>query len=308
RSARLGRSRKHHRGGQRTAHGNVHARRQRPDGGPVSAILGVFGSERPLTDDQVNAMLDAMRARGATERVEVFRDSGVVMVVGRYEWELADGFADGVLIASDDRVVVAADASVYYRDQLRTALAEHDITPQRDSPAHYILAAWRAWGPAFVDTIDSDLACIIYDRHERRVLCARDFSGKRPLHYALLGRELVAASTIGGVLAHPRCPHDLNLDVIAGTAAGLIFSAGPQPYYTAIQSLPTAHRLTWPDGRAADPERFWEPPIAFGASRLSFEEGAEHLRDLLAEAALQRLDRTGTNAVWMSGGWDSSSV
>src|SRR5690606_41249537 len=151
-------------------------------------------------------------------------------------------------------------------------------------------------------------AFILWDRARRRVLCARDLGGKRPLHYAELGGELVVASTIGGVVAHPRCPDALTLPILGATIAGLHFSAGPETCYTAVRVLPNARRMSWSDGRLHGPVRYWEVPVNAEPSRLSHEDAAVHLRELLATAVRERLRPGAVNGVGMSGGWGSTGV
>jgi asparagine synthase (glutamine-hydrolysing) len=252
-------------------------------------------------------MLGRMADRGV-ERVGLWREGGVVLAVGRYEWELGEGFSGPDLIAEGEDVVVAADASIFYRAELRRALAARGVVPVRETPAHLILAAYRAWGDDCANYLDGDLSFILWDRGRRRVLCVRDPSGKRPVHYAELGGELVVASTIGGVAAHPRCPEELNLPLIAGTISGMHFAAGPETCYRTIRVLPNAHTFSWSEGRLAGPTRYWETPVDAEPSRLSFDDAAEELRDLLATAVRERLLPGETNTVWLSGGWDSTAV
>ena len=273
----------------------------------MSAILGVFGSRDRFADEHVQAMLGGMSARG-TERVEVWREAGVVLAVGRYEWELDGPFSGPVLIAQDDRFVVAADAAVYYRTELKRALAARGVAPAGDTPAELILAAMHVWGDDFVHALEGDLAVIVWDRARKQALCVREFSGKRPLHYARIGSEFVVASTIGGVAAHPGCSAELNLPLLAANATGLVFSAGPETCYKAVQVLPNAHRMRWTDGRVVGPERYWEAPVDGPSSHLGHDEAAEHLLELLTAATRERVDPASINTVWMSGGWDSSAV
>ncbi|HLV26343.1 MAG TPA: asparagine synthase-related protein [Gemmatimonadales bacterium] len=273
----------------------------------MSAILGVFSSARTISDAEARRMLGAMDSRGA-ERTEIWRDDHCVLAVSRYEWELASQFSGPVLIASDDRYVVAADASVYYRRELVEALARDGIGGRQDSAAYLILAAWRAWGEECANRLDGDFAFIVWDRRERQAVCVRDFGGKRPLHYATPGGELVVASTIGGVLAHPRCPAEINLRCIAGTISGMHFSAGPETAYEAIRVLPHAHMLAWTPSRISVAVPYWEVPVGQQESPLPFEDAADHLRELLRVASRERMDSNGINSVWMSGGWDSTAV
>ncbi|MGH7459848.1 MAG: asparagine synthetase B family protein [Longimicrobiales bacterium] len=274
----------------------------------MSAILASFGAAEPLTQTQVTRMLARQAARG-TEQVQVWREDNTVIAVSRYSWELAPAFSGAVLIAEDEELVVAADATVYYVRVLRDLLDARGISVRSEAPAHLIAAAYRAWGERCVDFIDGDFAFVIWDRVRRRAFAARDFSGKRPLHYAQLGRELVFASHISPIIEHPRCSQELNLPLVAATAAGLLFSGGPETCYAAVRVMPAAHGLIWQTGRTLGPRRYWEPPVGDEfASVLSHEDAAEALRELLCSATRERLVAKEVNTVWMSGGWDSSSV
>ncbi|HSH45772.1 MAG TPA: asparagine synthase-related protein, partial [Longimicrobiales bacterium] len=271
----------------------------------MSAILGIFGGPPP-SEGAVSAMLGAMRRRGA-EAVDVWRTGDAVMAVARHDWELAPEFSGRALVAHDGPLAVAADASLYYRRDLLTALDAAGVVPRGPTPSHLILAAYRAWGDDCVDHLEGDYAFILWDGANRRALAARDFGGKRPLHFAEVGGALVVGSTIGGVAAHPDCPTDLNVPLLAGTCAGLHFSAGPETAYHAIRVLPSAQALTRESGRVHGPRRFWEPPVGT-RSDVPFDQAAEQLRELLRTATAERMPQSGPTSVWMSGGWDSTSV
>src|SRR5262245_24793034 len=133
----------------------------------MSAILGCFGGGSALTPHQVSNMLARMHVRG-TERRQVWRDEEVVLAVSRYEWELGSDFSSGVLICEDDDLIVAADASLYYRADLKKALAARGVTPRGEAPAHLIAAAYTVWGERCVDHIEGDFAFIVWDRKRRR--------------------------------------------------------------------------------------------------------------------------------------------
>jgi asparagine synthase (glutamine-hydrolysing) len=272
----------------------------------MSAILGCFGGGAALTPRQVSHMLAHMHARG-TERRQVWRADDAVLAVSRYEWELGDDFSGGVLLSEDDDLIVAADATLYYRRDLQKALEARGVTPRSDAPAHLIAAAYHVWRERCVDYIEGDFAFIVWDRKRRRAVMARDFGGKRPLHYAAIGQELVVASSISAVVAHPRCSDELNLPILAGTTAGLNLSAGPETCYSAVRVLPNAHKLAWEGGRASGPQRYWEP-VYGRESSLPHDQAAEQLRELLGSAARERLVDGQINSVWMSGGWDSTAV
>jgi len=277
----------------------------------MTAILGVFssgGDKRTPSETVGRRMLEAMRARGI-EVSEIRSFDGAMVAASRHVWECAPDLAGDTLVLEWDGLVVAADASLYYRADLRSALGRCGVMPQGDDPAHLIAAAYRAWGDDCAERLEGDFAFIVWNRKTGRVCAARDFAGKRTLAYAQLGGTLVVASTVSGVLAHPECPAELNLAAIAATASGM-FAAGHETAYTAVQTVPGGWTLVRRAEQRAELFRHWIPPVANdrGRSGPSFIDGALQLRELLERATLERMPAQGRAAVWLSGGWDSSAV
>src|SRR3954464_2187159 len=107
----------------------------------MTAILGVFASDEALTDDAVVAsMLTQMASRGQA-RSGLWREGGAVIAISRHEWEFGPDFSGAALVVQDGDHVVAADASLYYREDLRRKLAAKGVRPKGDTPSHLILAA-----------------------------------------------------------------------------------------------------------------------------------------------------------------------
>lgn len=273
----------------------------------MSGILGIF-SAGPLPDPAVVERMRAQLGHHGSDRSSVWRGEGAVLAASRDEWELGPGFSGPVLVLEADDCVIAADATLYHRADLRRRLRAAGVEAPGDSPSHLILAAYRAWGEECTRWLEGDFAFILWDRRERRVLCSRDFSGRRLLYFAELGDTLVVASTMGSILSHPSCPEDLNLPVLAATAGMLITAVGVETCYRAIRVMPIASDLRWRAGGGVRLSPHWTPTAAAGVSELPFERAAEELRALLCTATGERLAPEGPTTVWLSGGWDSTAV
>lgn len=244
--------------------------------------------------------------RRGNERCAVWYGEGATLAVARHAWEFEEDFSGGILLLVGPELVVAADAAIFYRNDLLRRLRAAGVEPGGPTGSHLIAAAYRAWGEECPTRLEGEFAFLIWDRRKRRAFCSRDFLAKRPLHYSWRDRTLIVASTIGGVVAHPEVPDDLDLESIAATAAGMN-AAGPETCYAAVRTLPAASDLGWEAGRLMGPRRHWEPEVE-SSDPMSFEDAAARLRELLCDSVGERLARNGSTAVWMSGGWDSSSV
>jgi asparagine synthase (glutamine-hydrolysing) len=271
----------------------------------MTAILGAFGE--PLSLESESRLVDRLRARGS-DSSRVRRLQGATLFATRYSWESELDARDGDGFASGDATSVAADASIYYRDDLRDALRARGVgLAANATAAEAILAAYRAWGDAAPRWLEGDFAFVLWDSARRRAICARDFGGKRPLYYALAGGRLVVGSTLGAVTVAPGFVPRLNVAVLAETCAQF-WSGSDETCYEGVQELPAGATLLWTPGTAPKIVRHWDVPDVGTVQGASLEDGARELLELLVRSTAERLAPGRETAVWMSGGWDSSSV
>jgi asparagine synthase (glutamine-hydrolysing) len=276
----------------------------------MSAILAVIGDPGTLpADPEIRRMLDAMASRG-TELVAVHREADAVLAAGAFRWESASRGGTSAPLFTTDELVVVADATLYHTDELAARLREAGFPPAGPGACQLIAAAYRAWGSDLTDALEGDYAFLIWDRRRRILIGERDFVGSRPLHHASAGGALVAASSLGAVLAMPGVPSDLNLPALALT---LSFQAVPEreTVYRAVRVLPAGHRLEVAENRSVPTaSRVWRTPrfLAEARPRIAFNEAAEELRRLLFAATEERLGLDAPTSITLSGGWDSPAV
>jgi asparagine synthase (glutamine-hydrolysing) len=273
----------------------------------MSGVLGAFtiGQDRP-GDDLLQRMLGAMRPRGSDISAIWRRDGeGAALAVARNAWERAPEFSGETLVLWDGDVTVAADASLYYRDDLERRLGR--AAGGGNTPSHLILAAYRRWGERCLRYLEGDYAFVLWDRTARRAFCARDFAGSRPLFYAEVGGTLFVASTIAALRAHPACSATLNHAVLAETAANLWQSPHETPY-AAITAIPAGFSLSWSGAGTVSLAQHWDPPVHSPRRTSPLADAAVELRDRVIRAVEARLAPSQVSSVWMSGGRDSTAV
>jgi asparagine synthase (glutamine-hydrolysing) len=272
----------------------------------VSSLLGVFGGAAVSPPEPAHSRLLASLCRRGEEHVGTVVGDGFAVAVSRRDWEMDPEFSGRTLVLREGNLVVAADASLFYRADLASRLAAQGVRATGDTPSHLILAAYRAWGERCSEKLEGEFAFLIWDGARREVFASRDHVGRRALYFARAGDGLVVASTMSTILAHPACRGELNLTALATTVAGLYPPADETPYQ-AISALPAGACLVWHRG-VPEVKPHWEPPEFRESGGTSFESAAAELRDLLARATAERLPGGGTAAVTMSGGWDSTAV
>ena len=275
----------------------------------MSGIAAAFAPGGHGGTSGVEQMLDTLSRRGGDFTDVRGAAAGAVLAVVRHEWERAPAIAGSVGVAMHGDVAVVADASLYYREALVGALRAAGAEPLGTTPGELIAAAYHAWGAALTDHLEGDWSFVLWDAGRRRVVAARDYTGSRPLHYAMAGRTLVVASTVGAVLAYPGVPAEFSVETLGAMAAGL-FGGAAGTAFAAVSAVPAGHTLEWgPDGPAAVRAHWASPAFTGdGAPAVPFAEAAEELRRLLLAAAAERLDPDAPSAISLSGGWDSPAA
>lgn len=272
----------------------------------MSALVAVInGARSERREELATVALGAMARRGA-EVSRVMSCGDATLGIASDRWETTQGRETALAFASEAGIVVVADAAVYYRMDLLRALRARDARPSGPTPAHLILAAYRVWGDQCARRLEGDFAFIVWDSVARRLVAARDIGATRPLFYTETRDGLLLASAVAGLVAAGAEPA-LNLAHLGEVAAGLALDE-TSTCLASIERIPAAHTLSCVgDGRPALAAN-WTPPTFESGRRLSLEDGAVVLRDLLTRAVQERLDPARPSSVWLSGGWDSPAV
>ncbi|NUO62045.1 MAG: hypothetical protein HOQ11_02685 [Gemmatimonadaceae bacterium] len=274
----------------------------------MSAILAIIGPRRDslFGEHALRGMLPALGGRGES-CASVWRGEGCTLAVARHPWERHASAADGEVVAEQQECLVVADASLYYRADLRRTLARAGVVTTADDASQLILAAYRAWGDDCAARLEGDFAFALYDRRRRRLLCGRDFVGSRPLFYAELpDGAVVVGSAIGTLLEHPSCDRSLDRVAIGLDAAALAFSVGELTCRKGVRRVAAGACLTAEAGGSARVVKFWRPRVV--KSRVPFDDASEELLALLSAATRERMSVTAPTAMWLSGGWDSTAI
>ena len=205
------------------------------------------------------------------------------------------------------RLAVTFDGRLDNRDEIGAALgiAPSELNTRGD--AWLALRAYARWGGNCVGHLLGDFAFAIWDRAARRLFCARDPMGIRPLFYHhAAGRRVLFGSEMRQLLALGDVPREPNPGMIAEYLARAVTHCG-DTLFAGIHRLPHGSTLTV-DSTGLRLHRYWsaEPPAELRYRR--DEEHAEHFFELFGRAVGSRLDAGGTVAVSCGGGIDSSAV
>jgi asparagine synthase (glutamine-hydrolysing) len=208
----------------------------------------------------------------------------------------------GLGVAHGERLVLVFAGHIDNPEELKAALPEAG----RDADdAALALRAVETWGDAATNRIVGPFAFAVWDRERRRLFCARDFLGMRPVYYHLSDTAFVFASDIHALFEDASVPRRVNEGMVAEFLAVAPTSPEETLHAAVFRVLP-GHWLAVEASRLGT-GRHWEPPSHL-RDFPSEADAAEQLRTEFTRATRSCLRGHGRAAVELSGGLDSSSV
>jgi asparagine synthase (glutamine-hydrolysing) len=209
------------------------------------------------------------------------------------------------LTNEDGTLWLVFNGEIYnFRERRRELEGRHRFRSQGDGEV--ILHLYEERGDDVVAALDGMFAFALWDARRKRLLLARDRSGKKPLFYHDGPGLFAFASEVKALLQHPEVPHERDPDALP---LYLTYGYVPTPgtFYRGIRSLPPGHRLVATAAGVEGPTPYWQVRFRNGEVR-DEREAEERFRTLLREAVERRLVADVPLGVFLSGGLDSASV
>lgn len=252
----------------------------------------------------LHRMCAAMEHRGPDSR-GVFVENGVGLGVQRLA--IIDVAGGTQPIFNEDRTVaVVLNGEIYNFEQLRERLARRGHRFSSRSDTEVLVHLYEDEGDEMVRHLRGMFAFAIWDARRRRLFCARDRVGKKPLFWARQGNRVWFASEIRGILQDPELNRAIDLSALAAYFA---YQYVPHPLsaFEAIRKLPPACTLTvTEDGARID--RYWSLDYSNKVTDVQVEELEERLWAHIQDATKVRLMSEVPLGAFLSGGIDSSAV
>jgi len=214
------------------------------------------------------------------------------------------------MVSSNGRYVIAFNGEIYNFRALRAELERSGARFTSDGDTAVLLEGWLRFGPAFVQRLDGMFAFALWDEWNRSLYLARDPVGIKPLYYAVVGRGILVASEVRGILASQVVPAQIDSRALAGY---LTFGSVPEPetIISDVRALPAGSVRCFDATNATFKEVVRVPFIQPGAEQDLVSDRATAVE--LVRASLERsIDRHLVSdvpvALFLSGGIDSSVI
>ncbi len=275
----------------------------------ICGVLNLYG--QPMDVSVGQRMMDLLWHRGPDDSGSLILQTSPAIFLGHCRLKIIDlSEAAHQPLANEDKTVwVIFNGEIYNFQDLRRELLQRGHTFRSRSDTETIVHAYEAFADDFLRHLDGMFAFALWDGRRRRLILARDRSGKKPLFYTFDGTRLAFASEIKALLACPWVEPRLTLEHLP---EWLTFGYVPTPrtLYHGIFQVPPASYVVADRSGLSGPFRYWELTYAGDTAQppLSPKQAAGRVRELLTQAVARRLISDVPLGALLSGGLDSSII
>jgi asparagine synthase (glutamine-hydrolysing) len=210
------------------------------------------------------------------------------------------------VISRKTHSVIVLDGSLENREEV-AGLASCTQPLSSLGDAQLLLSAYEGCGLEVFPRLSGLFACIIRDEPNKRLVCARDCFGGRPLYYAVYEDCLAFSSWLPALLALPSFAKVIDQEYLADFLAvgGNRFST--RTPFRGIRSLPPGHLLV-ANAKGLTLRRFYDFELQNFRVINKDEEYEEVFREYFRQSIKAALRCPGVICADLSGGHDSSAI
>jgi asparagine synthase (glutamine-hydrolysing) len=211
------------------------------------------------------------------------------------------------MASPDGKTWVAFNGEIYNFLELRARLEALGHTFRTQGDTEVLLAAYAQWGEDCFAQLDGMFAVALWDTASRRLILARDRTGKKPLYVYEDGSKLLFASEIKAILAHADVDSGLSPEAVPQFLShGYVPT--PRTFYRRIRKLrPSTYEVLEWGQREPRAVQYWDIPV--GPEREgNLDDIKAELRETFFAAVKRRLVSDVPLGAFLSGGVDSTLV
>lgn len=291
----------------------------------MCGISALFQKLPTNMNAQLRRSLDLIRHRGPDGRCIVWGlDKSSIIQGEEYEgaffWALGhvrlailDTSAHGSqpMSVRNESVWITYNGEIYNYIELKAELEQIGHQFKTGTDTEVILASYVQWGEHCLERFVGMFAFVLVDLEKRRVFCARDRLGVKPLYFWQSCIGTFIFSEPKQLKAFPSFTFRANrqqlLDFIVDNVANHVAN---ESMLEGVIPLMPGHYISWNLDEAvvdlADAKRYWHMPVQVEAC--SWPDAVERLRAALVDAIRIRLRSDVPVGSCLSGGLDSSSI
>lgn len=274
----------------------------------MCGIVGQINFTKRIDIQHFNQMRDTMLHRGPDDADTILLNNSSV-ALGHRRLSIIDLSNDGrqPISNEDGTIWITFNGEIYNYAILRTELISFGHKFKSHTDTEVLIHGFEQWGiSGLLSRVKGMFAFGLWDCVKSELYLVRDRFGIKPLYYYHDERMLIFASEIKAIV------RNLEVDQVISTSALADFFTysyipHPKSIWTKISKLPPAHLLYFSlADNEMKVERYWS--IKVDNLRISDDEAIEKTNFLLRRSVKDHLVSDVPVGLFLSGGYDSSSL
>jgi asparagine synthase (glutamine-hydrolysing) len=268
-------------------------------------MCGIAGYSGPQIPGLMATMLDRIRHRGPDDSGEYHNDKVQLGMVRLSIIDLAGGHQP--ITNEDESIWVVFNGEIFNYIELRADLEAKGHRFKTSSDTETIVHAYEEYGTCFANKLNGMFTIALWDSRSQTLHVYRDRYGVKPLFFSTQDGQLIFASEIKGLLAHPVISRDLDFEAFSHY---LSLRNVPAPFtiFKDIRALRPGEMLTFQGPGPAKVSQWYQLPSQIRWADSDETELVERIDELLRDAVRLRLRSDVSYGAYLSGGIDSSTV
>ena len=202
---------------------------------------------------------------------------------------------------------IVFNGEIYNYIELKEMLFSQGVRFDTDSDTEVILKMYEAYGESCVNLLNGMFAFIIYDAFHSKLFIARDHFGIKPLYYCHTGSQILFASEIKALLAHPDVKAEADMESMNEYLTFQFVMGQPTMFKDILKVLPGHYMHIDLNDMRMEQIKYWEPD--FHVDKYHSETYfVEEVRNLLEDSIKIQMRSDVPLGAYLSGGMDSSIV
>ncbi len=243
--------------------------------------------------------------RGSDQTGEYLRQNAGLSHTRLSIRDISGGAQPMVRVHKGSEYAIVFNGEIYNTDELTRDLKGKGFKFETSCDTEAILYAYIQYGTECAEHLNGIFAFAVWDESEKRLTLVRDRAGVKPLFYTVKDGEIIFASEIKGLFAHPEVKPRISINGFRE-----IFGIGPARTHGCgvfdgiSEIVPGCFAVFDENGMAL--HRYWD--LKSKVHTNSYEETVSNVSFLVRDAVTRQMVSDVPVCSFLSGGIDSSIV
>jgi len=280
--------------------------------GVIAGIYLVKGKNQDL-EDSLLKMMKIQAHRDSSEPINYIGENFAFGMANRHDFIFRSLDLNNILVSSplvsgsainSSGIHAFVDGIVLETPKHKKYFESKNPTFPLSTCSDIVAAAYEKWGLDFMNHLEGEFSCLVWDQKTQSVILARDPYCHKPIHYYFDGSKLLFSSEIKGILAEGSIVPEVDLQSLSDF---LSLNSIPNPatiFKDIKQVSPGGMIIVTATG--IKEHTYWYPRLCPDES-MPLEDAIFQLTGKLRDAVRKRMVNEDTYC-FLSGGLDSSAI